>query len=185
MVFADDWGAHPSSAQHLLRRFLPGNRVLWVNSVGLRLPRLNLRDFRKVVGKLRHWSGRPGAAAEIGPEVHELALLPLPLGRAARWVNACILSRSVCRWLRGAPKPPFIVSTLPVTADLPAAVPDAVFVYYAVDDYASWPGLGGRLVQALDEAQSRPIAASTSSSPTRATRRPRRTGRGSAWTLRQ
>lgn len=155
LVFADDWGAHPSSAQHLLRRFLPANRVIWVNTVGLRLPRLSLRDVRKIVGKLRHWSGRPGAAVQTRPEVHELALFPLQLGWAARSVNAWILSRSVRRWLRGAPRPPFIVSTLPLTADLPAAVPDGVFVYYVVDDYASWPGLGGHLVQTLDEAQSR------------------------------
>src|SRR5581483_8860483 len=134
---------------------LPANRVIWVNTVGLRFPRLSWRDCRKVVGKLRHWSGTPDGASEGRPEVHELPLAPLPLGRLARWVNARLLGRAVRRWVAGAQKPPFIISTLPLTADLPAAVPEAIVVYYVVDDYASWPGLGGRLVQGMDELQSR------------------------------
>ena len=39
IVFGEDWGARPSSTMHLISH-LPGrNRVLWVNSIGLRRPR--------------------------------------------------------------------------------------------------------------------------------------------------
>lgn len=155
LVFADDWGVHPSSTQHLLRRFLPNNNVIWVNTVGQRVPRWSWRDARKLYLKLRHWSSGAFSPAEPTPRIHELVLAPLPLGRAARWLNARILRRAARSWLAGAAKPPFILSTLPLTADLPGAVPEATYVYYVVDDYASWPGLGGRLASAMDEQQAR------------------------------
>lgn len=155
LVFADDWGVHPSSAQHLFRRFLGRNRVIWVNTVGLRWPRLSRGDLGKMCRKLAHWSGSRPDGGGAAPEVRELLLAPLPLGRAARWLNAGILRRAAQSWLADSPKPPFIVSTLPLTADLALGVADATFVYYAVDDYGSWPGLGGSLVRTLDEAQAR------------------------------
>ena len=40
LVFADDWGRHPSSCQHLISRLLDRHRVAWVNTVGMRPPRL-------------------------------------------------------------------------------------------------------------------------------------------------
>jgi glycosyltransferase involved in cell wall biosynthesis len=162
LVFADDWGQHPSSAQHLLRRFLPRNRVIWINTVGLRLPRPSARDVGKMWRKLLHWlsprapkptGGNPwGLTSPFKPEIHELPLAPVALGPWTRRLNAWLLRRATRSWLTGAATP-FIVTTLPLTADLGTAIPQATFIYYLVDDYASWPGLGGRLVRALDEAQ--------------------------------
>ena len=31
LVFADDWGRHPSSCQHLIQELLPQYQVTWVN----------------------------------------------------------------------------------------------------------------------------------------------------------
>lgn len=158
LVFADDWGLHPSSAQHLFRRFLAGNRVVWVNTIGLRLPRPSWYDFRKVLGKLRTWSRpRHDHPPDAGPrpEVHDVPLVPLPLGRVARALNARLLRGRVEAWVEaGQLDEAFIlVTTLPLTADLVGRFPRATFVYYLVDDYASWPGLGGPLVRAMDEQQ--------------------------------
>jgi glycosyltransferase involved in cell wall biosynthesis len=155
LVFADDWGAHPSSAQHLMRRFLARNHVIWVNTIGLRLPRLSLRDLWKIVGKLRHWSGSARPRSGPTPELHDLPLVPLPFGPLARTLNARLLRNTIPGWLARAARPPFIVSTLPLTADLAGGVRAATFVYYLVDDYAAWPGLGGDLVRAMDVDQAR------------------------------
>ena len=37
IVFGDDWGAHPSSVQHLFKRIARTHRTLWVNTLGLRV----------------------------------------------------------------------------------------------------------------------------------------------------
>jgi glycosyltransferase involved in cell wall biosynthesis len=177
LVFADDWGSHPSSAQHLFRRFLAINRVVWFNSVGLRLPRATFYDLRKIFQKIRHWSGhsamgltprgRKPFTHEAGicepmpscprPEIHDIPLLPLQLGRVARKANAWILRRAVRKCLAKAQTQlsPFIVSTLPLTADLVGEIPGATFIYYLVDDYASWPGLTGEMVRQMDREQAR------------------------------
>ncbi|MBZ0269221.1 hypothetical protein K8I85_13790, partial [bacterium] len=56
VVFADDWGRHPSSCQHLFRRLLPGNRVIWVNTIGTRAPGISRADLVRAWGKLREWT---------------------------------------------------------------------------------------------------------------------------------
>jgi glycosyltransferase involved in cell wall biosynthesis len=42
-----------------------------------------------------------------------------------------------------------------LTADLVGIIPGATFIYYLVDDYASWPGLTGKLVVEMDLHQAR------------------------------
>src|SRR5262245_8337679 len=41
LVFSDDWGRHPSSCQHLIRRLRQDFPVLWVNTIGTRQPKAN------------------------------------------------------------------------------------------------------------------------------------------------
>ena len=55
LVFADDWGRHPSSCQHLIRRLRDDFRVLWVNSIGTRRVRADSLTFRRGLEKLRNW----------------------------------------------------------------------------------------------------------------------------------
>lgn len=73
VVLGEDWGQHPSSTQHLIKRLLPDYRVLWVNSIGLRRPRLNVRDLGRLGRKLGAVLRRPAkgesqsAAIQSGP----------------------------------------------------------------------------------------------------------------------
>ena len=53
IVLAEDWGGLPTSTQHIIRN-LPGKRrILWVNSVGLRRPRLTRHDISRLVTKAK------------------------------------------------------------------------------------------------------------------------------------
>lgn len=68
IVFADDWGRHPSSCQHLVRQLLPQFSVLWINTIGMRQPRLDRVTFRRGCEKLAQWLlGQPrhGAKAHL------------------------------------------------------------------------------------------------------------------------
>ena len=53
IVFGEDWGRHPSSTQHLVKRLAADRRVIWINSIGLRRPRLRPADLKRIVQKLR------------------------------------------------------------------------------------------------------------------------------------
>ena len=52
VAFGEDWGRHPSSTQHLIKRIGVDRQVLWVNSIGLRRPQLTFADLNRVADNL-------------------------------------------------------------------------------------------------------------------------------------
>lgn len=52
LVFGEDWGRHPSSSQHILTALMDRYNVMWINSIGLRQPKLNWRDINRIGEKL-------------------------------------------------------------------------------------------------------------------------------------
>ena len=60
LIFSDDWGRHPSSCQHLTQFLLrEENRLLWVNTIGTRPPRLDWITMKRGFEKLTSWCFRP------------------------------------------------------------------------------------------------------------------------------
>ena len=53
IVFGEDWGAHPSSTQHLIKVLSTQRDIVWVNSIGLRKPRFSWRDITRIATKLK------------------------------------------------------------------------------------------------------------------------------------
>ena len=115
VVFGDDWGRHPSSIQHLVHRLLPSYRVDWVNTVGMRRPRLDLTTVRRGTETLLGWAGRGrerrGGAAKArpvdttrpafeAPRVHAPVYWPSFHGRLERALNARLLRLALARTAR-------------------------------------------------------------------------------------
>ena len=63
LVFGDDWGRHPSTTQHLARQLGERSRVIRIDSIAMRSPKLNATDARRVWGRLRGNGAPKGAAA--------------------------------------------------------------------------------------------------------------------------
>jgi glycosyltransferase involved in cell wall biosynthesis len=155
LVFADDWGRHPSSCQHLVRHLLPRHRVAWVNTIGTRTPHLDLATLRRALEKARHWL-RPGptVAAEPLPDnlsVHSPLMWPWFTRGLDRRLNRRLLLRALVPVVRALPEPPVAVTTLPIVADLIGELPVRRWVYYCVDDFSQWPGLDQATLGALEE----------------------------------
>jgi len=77
IVFGEDFGGLPSSTQHLVRHLAKQHKVLWVNSIGLRQPRLSVKDITRAFNKL---TGRSNALTQnmLDPQnvaQHELELI--------------------------------------------------------------------------------------------------------------
>src|ERR1700678_3605948 len=54
LCFSHDWSGDPLSKTHLMRLLARDNRILWVNSIGYRVPSLgNSRDLGRIVQKLK------------------------------------------------------------------------------------------------------------------------------------
>ncbi len=154
LVFADDYGRHPSSCQHLIRRMAADRSVFWVNTIGTRRPTLRLDDLRRGGEKLRQWVAEPSSPPNAGkrePIVINPPMLPTFASRPARWINRRLLCRAIRRAVtEHLHVDPIAITTLPITADLVGRIPAARWIYYCVDDFAAWPGLDSRTLATME-----------------------------------
>ena len=90
ICFSHDWSGDPLSKTHLMRLLAKDNRVLWVNSIGYRMPTASKSDARRAVKKLLaaakpdhvsrrrissssvRWPSRPTAAVSSGRSIGTL-----------------------------------------------------------------------------------------------------------------
>lgn len=148
VVLGEDWGQHPSSTQHLIKRLLPDYRVLWVNSIGLRRPRLNVRDLGRLGRKLGAVLRRPAkgkaqsAAIQSGPmpQVMPPLALPLPGSPLAGRINGHWLAAQIRRQLPELDKPLLWIS-LPSAVDLVGKLGERAVIYYCGDDFSALAGV--------------------------------------------
>lgn len=158
VVFGEDWGAHPSSTQHLVRALMAERRVLWVNSIGLRRPRLNARDLRrgarKALDAVAPWrrGEMPAQGEPAAPVVLQPLAVPLPGNRLARAANRRLLGGALRRALRrqGLERPVLWLS-LPTAVDAIGAADERAVVYYCGDDFGALAGVDGGPVAALEQ----------------------------------
>lgn len=153
IVFGEDWGGHPSSTQHLIRHMAPGRNLLWVNSVGMRRPRLTLRDARRACAKLTAALARPARAAGAPPPfpVTQPLMLPMARSAAARALNRAVLARQMASAARAAGlRRPVLWTSLPSAVDAARAIDAAAVVYYCGDDFGALAGVDHAAARALE-----------------------------------
>jgi hypothetical protein len=97
IVFSDDWGRHPFSCMHIMKRFLPFNRILWVNTVGMRLPKLTFYDLRRSIEKIGSWFGRSTSREELPANLTVISPVMIPFNNLAgvRKLNRMSVIRAV------------------------------------------------------------------------------------------
>jgi glycosyltransferase involved in cell wall biosynthesis len=146
-----DWSTELWTNQHhLMSRLAERNRVLFVESLGLRRPQLAGRDLTRIARRLR--SGLAGPRLQDGVWVQSPLVLPLHRLAAARWVNGQLLPRLVRRGARrlGSSRP-VLWSYVPQAEVLIEALNPALIIYHCVDDIASQPGIDGESFRTSEE----------------------------------
>ena len=139
MVFADDWGRHPSSCQHLVRHLQDQFKILWINTIGTRKPRVNALTARRVVEKLRNWSkGLQQVSDRFW--VCDLPMLPAAGGRIGQSLNHRWTSHRLNSLLSKAGiSRPVVFTTLPYVHGMVGNIARRGMVYYCTDDFSHWP----------------------------------------------
>ncbi|MDD7909219.1 glycosyltransferase [Pseudovibrio exalbescens] len=158
VVFGEDWGRHPSSTQHLISRLSDDWQVVWVNSIGLRRPRLSFRDLKRVTEKLGSILSRPkrmnGTATALVPaniHVHAPTAIPWPGSRLAACANRRLLARQVTSWMReDGVKRPILWTSLPTAVVALGEFEERAVVYYCGDDFSSLAGVDHKPVAAME-----------------------------------
>jgi glycosyltransferase involved in cell wall biosynthesis len=157
IVFGEDWGAHPSSTQHLVHRLAADRPVVWVNSIGLRRPRWRRHDGLRLARKLAAavaGGQRPASPAGSNPaattehfDVVAPLVVPVATTRALRAVNRRLLAAAVGRVVRSRGiADPILWISLPTAVDAVGALGERGLVYYCCDDWRTMAGVDGERV---------------------------------------
>ena len=158
IVFGDDWGAHPSTTQHLILNLPPEDRILWFDSIGMRSPSLSLSDMGRIIKKGKSilapkslptentqlYKGNFGHFQRVQPKV-----LPFHMNKQAISFNGNTLRKLVEDYLREhqAEEPPILLSSTPVAAQYLNHIPHSKSVYLRLDVYEDYPGCDPELVK--------------------------------------
>jgi len=156
VVFSDDWGRHPSSCQHLIKQLLPHNRIVWVNTIGMRSPRLSLHDVTRSIQVLASWLTRPPETelevtsnnlTVISPIIIPYNQLPL-----VRGCNRLSVKRKLLKLMaEKGMSDPIVITTFPCTCDYVGAFGESIHIYYCVDDFINWPEVKYKLIRDMEQ----------------------------------
>jgi glycosyltransferase involved in cell wall biosynthesis len=154
-VFGEDWGAHPSSTQHIIKVLGKNRPVIWFNSIGLRKPNLTLTDLVRALSKVTSFlfnAQKTNHAKENKNKNSQFIIInPLVIPCANSWFSLK-LSKTVLKWqLKLAGKKlqlsdPIIWTSLPTTVDYLELFDNAPCVYYCGDDFSSLAGVDHKFV---------------------------------------
>jgi glycosyltransferase involved in cell wall biosynthesis len=152
IYFGNDWFAeNRTSSHHIAERLAERTRILYVDSPGLRAPKANARDLRKLWRRLIATAKRPRAIRE---RLWQMTVPQIPFRRFrfVRHANVALGKFLVGRALKrlgfartvswfAVPHPAFLAN----------AFDEAAVVYYCIDDYAALPDVDARAVAEMDE----------------------------------
>jgi glycosyltransferase involved in cell wall biosynthesis len=133
---ADLW----TNQQHLMSRLARRNRVLFLESLGLRQPRLAGRDLRRMARRVERAAAGPRAVDGL----HVLSPLVIPIhGRPRiRTLNARLLQAQVSRAAHSLGfEQPLLWSYVPQADWLVETLQPSAIVYHCVDDIAAQKGV--------------------------------------------
>jgi glycosyltransferase involved in cell wall biosynthesis len=140
LCFANDWSADPTSKHHIMRTLSETNRVLWVESAGMRRPRLGSgKDLSRLVRKARSFLV-PAQQRLPGLWSYSPPALPFPGSPLATQLNARLYRLAIQHQrrrlgLRGAPVQ-WVYA--PHVAPWIRALPRKALVYHCVDRWSAF-----------------------------------------------
>lgn len=158
VVFGEDWGRHPSSTQHLIKRLAGEAQIIWVNSLGLRRPRLTLADMDRMRVKALSFMGekRPAGRDISGGSpftaIIDPRTIPWPGSHLAGRFNRASLRRQIRPVMAAAKMArPILWTSLPTALPIVGSLNEHALVYYAGDDFGALAGVEHGPVLAMEE----------------------------------
>src|SRR5437870_1813828 len=156
LYFGNDWFTENRTSSHHVARCLSAYfRVYYVEWPGLRTPRANARDLRKMLTKLAGVFRRPTIVADR-LRVSTLVQFPWRGAPGITWMNrfAAVFWIRWMMWREGI-RQPLVWCTIPHVSQLLGKLGEHLSVYYCIDDYAALPGIDAKSVHAMDEQMTR------------------------------
>ncbi len=147
-----------TNKQHIGSRLAREVQVLYVESLGLRRPRFNGTDLRRIVRRLRRLLVPVSSAGRGGSRPHPRLLkvvspiiVPLHGRRPIQMLNRMLLRLQLRRKVRALPRPRVLWAYTPLAIDIIDLADFDVILYHCVDDLGSIPGISESLIENLEK----------------------------------
>ncbi len=150
VVFSNDWDGDPLSKTHIMRILARDNRILWVNSIGNRSPKVNAHDAARIVHKLKTFTE---GVREVEKNIFVLAPLALPFygNKVVRDANRVLLRLQVKRAMKALNfTRPISWSYLPASAPVSGTLGEELVVYQCVDEFSAFADTNGRHIAEME-----------------------------------
>ena len=168
VVFGEDWDAHPSSTQHLVRELSKFHDITWINSIGMRSPKLTLNDLSRVLAKgvkmLRPSTRLPPEQAnhqnplikkspgDWQPMVVDPVAIPFHGNKGVRWLNEKLIKQRLFNAQKSlAQQKPILWLSLPSAVPLLGKINECFSVYYCGDDFSALEGVDHDVIEQLEQ----------------------------------
>lgn len=138
VCFANDWHSDPTSKHHIMRILSRSNKVLWIDSIGLRRPALAKGDVRRMAGKLHSFFR---GAERVGENLHVFTPIVIPFhnSRLARAANAELLDISIRFYLAKLGMRDIICwSYMPNVDYIVRRLKPSLVIYHCVDEWSKF-----------------------------------------------
>lgn len=153
IVFGEDWAAHPSSTQHLIKEISQEHEVSWVNSVGMRTPGLYVKDIKRIFNKLISlFSMRKKSESLNEFTVYNAKILPWHQFSWVNKLNQHQIKKTLSLLNSDSDESPIIywISVPTAISMIDVRAQDKV-IYYCGDDFSGLDGVDYKLVAPFEK----------------------------------
>lgn len=150
ICFANDWQSDPTSKHQVMKILAASNRILWVDSVGMRRPSLTRSDARRVGKKVRRWFR---GLTRVNENLHhfEPFVLPFHASPLARAINKRLLLGSIAGHVKRLDMQDVQLWTFfPNTVDVVGHLGEKLVVYYCVDQWSKFSFIHGESMEKME-----------------------------------
>jgi glycosyltransferase involved in cell wall biosynthesis len=151
ICFAKDWSEDPTSNNHVMRLLARKNRVLWLNSISTRAPKLSSSsDLQKIARKVRDFTRGP---VEVAPNlfVYTPIVVPFPHMPGATTINQGILRTTLAALRRRLGMQEYQLWSFLPTAQPYLGMPgEQLAVYYCTDEWSRFSHVDGERIARME-----------------------------------
>ena len=156
IIFSDDWGRHPSSCEHITTRLLENHKIIWINSIGYRSPKLNWYDLKRSISKIISWfskvRGNTPGKSHYNLKVLSPVIIPFNSLKMIRKINKYFVNKVVFKAIKSMEfKEYILLSSHPNVVDYFTDHKNALKIYYCVDDFTVMPCVDNKLIEQLEK----------------------------------
>jgi glycosyltransferase involved in cell wall biosynthesis len=150
ICFSNDWDQDQLSKHHIMGCLARHNRILWINSIGLRTPTVNGKDIAKIGVKLRSFFK---GLHRVQDNLYVMSPLAIPFHGSdlSGKINRTLLLAQVGYYQKKLGlENPILWSFLPNVESMFGSLGEKLSLYYITDDFTQFSGHPAKTIDKME-----------------------------------